>query len=67
MTGAVDLDNCPTQWRERRWQGVHCACGLCAKCGYPKHSAIHGPLYRQPPGSKPYGHEFVPKPTAPRG
>ena len=56
--GAVDFRACPGNRESRRG----CSCGLCAKCGSPKHSAIHGPAYGQPPGSKPYGHEFVEKP-----
>lgn len=53
MSGAVDLNECPNRVG-------HCKCGMCAVCPYPKHMAIHGPLYGQPPGSRPYGHEFVP-------
>ncbi len=67
MSGAVDLDDCPT-WRGGR--GIHrCRCDPCLKCGYPKHTAIHGPSLGQPPGSKPWGHEYVPPkhPTATRG
>lgn len=55
--GAVDWDACPT----RRYDGWNrCSCGECEMCGNQKHTAIHGPLLGQPPGSKPYGHEFKP-------
>jgi hypothetical protein len=55
--GAIDFNECPeggiTGWKK-------CQCGTCAVCGWPKHCALHGPLYGQPPGSKPYDHEFIP-------
>lgn len=54
MSGAVDLDACETR------RGQNCHCGTCAVCGYAMHMSIHGPLFGQPPGSKPFGHEFVP-------
>lgn len=54
MAGAVDLNDCLyTKF------GRKCKCGYCVICGYAKHTAIHGPLFGQPPGSRPYGHEFV--------
>ncbi len=53
--GAVDLDACTTRRK------TICHCQKCAVCGWGKHMAIHGPLYGQPPGSKPWGHEFKPK------
>lgn len=55
IKGAVDFNECP--WYTRRI----CRCGLCAKCGFSKHTAIHGPIYGQPPGSEPYDHEFTPR------
>jgi len=57
MSGAVDLTECP------KFKGYSrsCNCGKCAVCGYSKHMAVHGPSYGQPPGSKPWHHEFVPK------
>jgi hypothetical protein len=54
MEGAVDLTQCPTRTRT----GL-CKCGACLECGFPKHSAIHGPFLGQPPGSKPFGHQYV--------
>jgi hypothetical protein len=51
MTGAVDFDACPSR---------RCYCGKCKVCGFPMHSAVHGPVLGQPPGSKPFGHEFMP-------
>jgi hypothetical protein len=51
-SGAVALDSCWLRW---------CQHGKCARCNYPMHSAIHGPLWGQPAGSKPYGHRFVPR------
>lgn len=53
-TGAVTYEQCPNGGGTRR-----CKCGICAYCGHAKHSAIHGPLFRETAGSKPYGHEFV--------
>ena len=36
-----------------------CRCEpLCAICGQRKHMAVHGPLFGQPPGSKPWGHKY---------
>ncbi len=54
-TGAVDDAECPQRG------GLRCRCGKCARCGHPKHTAIHGPLYGQPPGSKPYGCRYEPE------
>lgn len=53
-TGAVDIDNCPTRDRWGR-----CFCDICARCGYRRHMAIHGPLLGCAPGTTPYGHEFT--------
>ena len=54
LTGAVDLNACGNKgsWGQ-------CYCGRCAMCGRPKHIAIHGPSFGQPPGSEPWGHEYV--------
>lgn len=58
LGGAVDLCSCPNRrYRLNRWR---CDCGKCIVCGHQKHTAIHGPFYGQPPGSKPYGHEYKP-------
>ena len=54
--GAVDLDECRTRWPGSRT----CHCEQCARCGWGKHMAVHGPAYGEPPGSAPYDHEFVP-------
>jgi hypothetical protein len=63
MSGAVDLSECPGRGRGRTRVGsigpLWCMCGQCAICGYHKHTGIHGPLHGQPPGSRPFGHEFV--------
>lgn len=58
MSGAVDLKECH---RRRRVRGgsSFCNCEVCAVCGLKKHTGIHGPALGEPPGSKPYGHEFV--------
>lgn len=57
MTGAVDFSECPG----RMFGSNRCKCKpACRVCGWRKHMAIHGPLYGQPPGSKPYGHQFEP-------
>ena len=52
--GAVDLSECP-----RRSSRRTCTCEPC-KCGYGKHTAVHGPKLDQPPGSEPWGHEYQP-------
>lgn len=52
VDGAVDLAECPHRI---------CVCGFCARCGYAKHSHLHGPVLGQGPGSKPVGHKFVGK------
>jgi hypothetical protein len=55
MTGAVDLSECP----RRVWWQITCRClPKCRICGFGKHMAVHGPAFGQPPGSKPYDHEF---------
>lgn len=48
---SVDLKEC--RWRI-------CKCGVCAVCGHPKHTAIHGPFLGEPPGGPPWGHQYVP-------
>lgn len=53
-TGAVTYEQCPTHG------GGWCKCGRCAERGFHKHTAIHGPRYGQPAGSKPWGHVFKP-------
>ena len=59
--GAVTYEQCPNgggiRAFYRRYPG--CGCGKCALCGYPKHTAIHGPALGAGPGSQPWGHEFV--------
>ncbi len=55
--GAVDLTACPAWGKIKRY---HCRCGKCKVCGNHKHTAVHGPSQGQPPGSKPWGHQFVP-------
>lgn len=61
MSGAIDFSECP-QANERTYLGnkANCRCEKCAACGWNKHMAVHGPVYGQPAGSKPYDHEFVP-------
>lgn len=55
-TGAVDLDDC------RRNYFHNCTCNpVCGRCGCAKHTAVHGPIAGQPPGSKPWGHEYTPE------
>lgn len=58
MAGAVDLDECPGALR---YGSRRCDCGKCRVCGFSKHMAIHGPFDGQPPGSKPWGHQFEPQ------
>ena len=55
--GAVDLDSCPY----KRPLANYCRCDVCRKCGFRKHTAIHAPVYGEPPGSKPLGHRFEAK------
>lgn len=54
--GAVDYRECPKGGGAGR-----CRCGICAVCGFPKHSALHCAFYGQPAGSKPFDHAYVPK------
>ena len=62
---AVNLDECPYLNRKLTYRKTKvmnrgtCRCGACKICGFPKHSAVHGPVYGQPPGTKPWDHEFV--------
>jgi hypothetical protein len=58
-TGAVDYSECLRGGCSNGWRP--CQCGKCCHCGYPKHAAIHGPFWGQPPGSEPYGHQFEPE------
>lgn len=58
--GSVDLDSCPRAYL-RATCSTPCLCGGCAICGHRKHVSLHGPLFGQPAGSKPYGHRFVAK------
>ena len=60
LNGAVDIDACPIRRIRRNTIQWSCLCGLCALCGFPKHSAVHGPHFGQQAGSKPYDHEYVP-------
>ncbi len=62
MSGAVDYKECPRGGGEGK-----CRCGKCAVCGWPKHSAVHGPLFRCEPGTKSWGHDFVPVSTPAKG
>jgi hypothetical protein len=55
MSGAVDFNECIRDSWER------CQCGRCMRCGFPKHSGVHGPVNFEPPGSRPWGHEYVPR------
>lgn len=57
---AVDFDECSTRY----WR--HCCCGPCAVCGYQKHMAIHGSVFGDEKGGRPYGHEFEPMPSRER-
>ena len=57
MAGAIDLDACTT--RQGPWGPSLCRClPKCAVCRWGPHSGVHGPLYGQPPGSRPAGHEY---------
>lgn len=51
------LSECP-------YPGVRggCACDTpCARCGFPKHFAVHLVPFNQPAGSAPWGHQWRPK------
>lgn len=55
--GATDTFAC----RTRRSPGGTCRCQpKCIICGWGEHAALHGPVYRQLPGSKPWAHKFRP-------
>ena len=63
MIGAIDFEECPKfkyPVADPR-HGKACRCGKCVVCGFVKHSAIHGPMDGGLPGSKAWGHEFIPK------
>jgi hypothetical protein len=55
-SGAILYEDCTT----RSGRGL-CQCGRCEICGERKHTSVHGPVNGQGRGSKPFGHEFVPK------
>lgn len=55
--GAVDFNECPEIGSKMRWGS--CRCGPCAVCGHQKHTAVHGPMFGEPAGSKPWDHEYV--------
>jgi len=57
-SGAVLYEDCPTRetWTKRK----RCRCGECQICGFPKHTAIHGPVNDGGAGSRPFDHEFEP-------
>lgn len=71
--GEGAVGKCPTPVRtERRCKQGRayayversvCQCGKCSVCGYPLHSAVHMHAYGFYPGSKPFNHRFVPRPT----
>ena len=52
---AIDIYECA---RDGPWGG--CTHGRCGICGFPKHYAIHGPIFGAAPGTEAYGHQFVP-------
>lgn len=60
MAGAVNFKECPAG-RTASGRLRACPCGRCVICGEAKHTAVHGPVIDQPPGSKPWGHEFKPR------
>lgn len=59
--GAVDMSECPKSGRTYD----KCKCGYCLLCGNQKHTAVHGPLFGEPPGSKPFDHKFEPSKEKP--
>lgn len=62
MSGAVDLEECPQVGQRTFMLRIRrCRCGICSICGYPKHSAVHGPVNDGAPGSRPFDHEFLPR------
>ena len=52
--GAIDINACPRGPRKYH----PCRCAPCITCGFGKHTAVHGPVLGQPPGTKPWGHEY---------
>lgn len=59
MRGAIDTDRCPTRFKGRNKTDCKCK-PVCIVCGFGPHAAVHGPLYGQPPGTKPWKHEYQP-------
>ena len=70
--GALDLNACPTRDQRGRCRvtgELRCyraqepcrCCEFCVRCGGRKHVSLHGPVYRFPPGSEPFDHEFIPR------
>ena len=53
-SGALDILSCPNR---DRWGDCRCT-PVCAVCGWPPHSSVHGPIFRAEPGSRPVGHEY---------
>ncbi len=53
LMGAADLSECPNR-------AGSCRCDPKCACGYGEHMTIHGPFLGEPPGSRPWGHEFAP-------
>ena len=66
MSGAIDFDECfGRKVRTSHGNPGRCSCGVCAICGQMKHTAVHGPIAGQPPGTKPYDHEYEPRSASP--
>lgn len=55
---SIDIEGCATWWLP---EGCHCL-ERCGRCGNNIHSPFHGPVFGQPVGSRPYGHEYMPDP-----
>lgn len=54
VLGAVD-SACPSRKSPRG----HCRCGICVKCGFPVHSAVHMHAYGEEIDGAPYHHRFA--------
>jgi hypothetical protein len=51
-TISVDLSECPDV-------PGRCQCGpRCIVCGFNKHFAVHGPVFREKPGTPAYDHQY---------
>jgi hypothetical protein len=53
QAGAVDIGDCQRKNKRRP-----CRCEPCTRCGYGKHTAVHGPKDGKAPGTEPWDHAW---------